>query len=429
MNKYIIVIALFCNINLFGQTNFIAFDTLDNKNYSIKLATEFKQKYKIINKNIDLETSQQNRIVKEIYIENQKSFLEDIEKNNFVNDDKINSYLQNLLTEILSSNKIDANHYKILLSTDAVVNAYNYGDGIIVINYGLFNAVENEDELVFVICHETGHQYLNHVKKEIENYAILSTSEEIVKKTSDIRRKKYQKATLATNLLNTIRYKNYKKRRQKEIEADSIGLYFYKKTLRNQENILGLFKKLEKSNIEQDSLTIADYKAFFEKGDFKLKSKYFDDDESIFQKYDYKRNANVDSLQTHPDCSTRVKLLSQKLDLKTSFAAKSKAFETFKKHSNYQNLINLLNNKEYGFCLYETLKLYKNDNQNIFLKNTIYQNLVQINKSKKNYTISRFIPDIDKTHNSKSLNTFITFINNIKTTDLELITNQFIPQK
>lgn len=425
MKKFITLFFLFNYFFVNSQTNFSALDTISSKDFRVKLSNEFKLKYQIINKNIDFVSSKQRRIVKEIYTENQKSFLEDIDKNSFISDSKINNYLQSLLSEVLIKNKIDTKDYKILLSKDAAVNAYNVGDGIIVINYGLFTVVENEDELIFVICHETGHQYLNHVKKEIENYAIQTTSEEIAKKTSEIRKQKYSKAALAHNLLNAIRYKNYKKRRQKEIEADSIGLNFYKKTMRNQKNVLGLLKKLQTSNTESDSLTVADYKLCFEKGDFKLKSKYFDTEESIFQNYDYKQNVSIDSLKTHPDCSTRIQLLTDKFDKETKIDLKKTLFFEFKKNSNLQNLINLYNNKEYGICLYESLKMFKKDSENSFLKNIICQNLLQISLSKINYTISRIVPDIDKKNNSKSLNTFITFLNNIKISDLDIIINKF----
>ena len=84
----------------------------------------------------------------------------------------------------------------------------------------------------YVIAHEIGHQYLGHVKKDIEGFAKQSTSEEMVKQTREIRRQKYGKATMANNLLKRMRYQNYDQRRKKEIEADSIGFVFYKKNIK-----------------------------------------------------------------------------------------------------------------------------------------------------------------------------------------------------
>ena len=135
-----------------------------------------------------------------------------------------------------------------------------------------------------------------------------------------------------------------------------------------------MLKKLENSNKENDSLSIEDYKLCFEKSDFKLKSKYFDSDESIFLNYDYKQKSSIDSLQTHPDCSARIQLLTKKLDKENKVNISKTIFFEFKKNSINQNLINLFNKKDYGICLYESLKIYKKNPKNSFLKNIISLN-------------------------------------------------------
>ena len=49
-------------------------------------------------------------------------------------------------------------------------------------------------------------------------------------------------------MLKTIAYQNYSKRRKKEIEADSLGLAFYQKTVRNPKAALTLLEKLDFSD-------------------------------------------------------------------------------------------------------------------------------------------------------------------------------------
>lgn len=313
-----------------------------------------------------------------------------------------------------------------LLSRNSEINAYNTGDGTIVINYGLFLATDNEDELVFIISHEIGHQFLNHIKNDIETFALLSTSEEVVKKTKEIRKQKYGRATTASDLLKNIRYQNYSERRKKEIEADSIGLVFYKKTLRNPKAAIAVLGKLDDSDKEKDSIMPADYKRIFEKGGFVVKQKYFEEEESLFKKYDKTKRINVDSLKTHPDCITRVKLLKDHLDNKfTDQYSSSNSFSEIKKNSTYQNLFNLFTAEKYGLSLYEALKLYKDDGENPILKNIIHLNFAKIYASRGNYTINRYVPAHDNLHNTASLNRFISFVNNIKMTDFEIIMNNF----
>lgn len=408
-----------------SQLNFTTIDTASS-GCKIYLNLEYKKKFENINKMKSTLNSAQKNITKEIYSEIQDNFLEKINSNNFICDDKINPYLQGLMGEVLAKNNIKQEGYKMLLSRNSEINAYNTGDGTIVVNYGLFLATDNEDELVFIISHEIGHQFLNHMKNDIEAFAQLSTSEEVVRKTKEIRRQKYGKATTASDLLKNIRYQNYSERRKKEIEADSIGLVFYKKTLRNPKAAIAVLGKLDDSDKEKDSIMPADYKRIFEKGGFVVKQKYFEEEESLFKKYDKTKRINVDSLKTHPDCITRVKLLKDHLDNKfTDQYSSSNSFSEIKKNSTYQNLFNLFTAEKYGLSLYEALKLYKDDSENPILKNIIYLNFAKIYASRGNYTINRYVPAHDNLHNTASLNRFVSFVNNIKMTDLEIIMNNF----
>lgn len=419
-----VIIILLSGLLGYGQSNFTALDT--SAVCRSNLGLEYKIKFENINKNLVATKSAQNNIIKEVYSEVQNNFLEKINSDNFICDDKINPYLQKLMDEVLTKNGIKKDEYRILLSKNSSINAYNTGDGTIVVHYGLFLALDNEDELVFVISHEMGHQFLNHVKGDIESYAKISTSAEMVAKTKEIERQKYGKATKANDLLKDITYQKYDRRRKKEIEADSLGLMFYKKTLRNPKAAIKVLEKLDAADNEQDSLTIADYKFIFEKGGFLVKQKYFAEEQSLFAKYDKDKRIDVDSLKSHPDCTTRIKLVKEHLDNANSESySTSASFSEIKKNSVYQNLMNLFYSERYGISLYEALKLYKKDEQNPILKNIIYLNLVKIYDSRINYTINRYVPSHDNINNTASLNRFVSFVNNIKTTDLEIIINNF----
>lgn len=426
MKHSLLLLFLFYFFYAEGQTSFLPLDTLSHT-CTIKLKVEYVKKFKNINNNREYETSAQKNIIKEIYGGLQEDFIEKIDSNNFICDGNINSYLNGLMNEILTSNSIDKDIYRILLSKDPQVNAYNTGDGTVVVNYGLFLAVDNEDELVFVICHEIGHQFLDHLKKDVEAYARLSTSEEMIKKTKEIKKQKYGKASMATNLLKNIRYQSYSERREKEIEADSIGLVFYRQTKRTPAAAISLLQKLDVSDTEKDSLVVEDYKKIFEKGGFVVKQRYFEQEESLFQTYTKDERFNTDSLKSHPDCSTRITLIKDYLDNKflESSTSNSTGFEEIKRNSVYQNLFNMFSAQDYGISLYEALKLYKHEPEDSVLKNIIYLNLVKIYDSRKNYTINRYVPKHDNLNNTKSLNRFISFISNIKMTDLETIINNF----
>ena len=425
-NKFLFTIFFFIiGFSSYSQTQFKPIDTTTSGSCRANLIKEYTGKFNTINKNIVSSTSAQKSIIKKIYNEIQEGFLGKINDNEFICEDHIDTYLNSLLREVLDKNEIKEN-YHILLSKDGDANAYNTGDGTIVIHFGLFLTLENEDELVFVISHEIGHQYLNHVKKELESFAKFTTSEDVITKTKEIRSKKYGKATMASDFLKNITYQNYATRRKKEFAADSIAVAFYKKTFRNPKAGVTILEKLDYSDLEKDSLTINDYKLILEKNNFKVKKSWFEREESLFKKYDAEKFVIVDSLKTHPDCLSRIKMVrkySEKyFNEKTTI---SNDFLAIKQSSVYQNLINLYDQELYGISLYESLKMYKKDIENPVLKNIIYINLSKILTSKTNYTFNRYVPKVDNKKNTESLNRFITFINALKTTDIQLIINNF----
>mgnify|MGYP000701062103 FL=1 len=284
-------------------------DTVNSVFFKTELLKFYKGKYDEFNSNLNL--TGQNKLSKTIYLEYQEEFLEKIKNDNFVADKSINDYAQKILLEILEKNKLNKKYYKILISKDSEINAYNSGDGTIVLNFGLFTVLDSEDELVFVLCHEISHQELQHVKKEVESFVNLQSSEEVVNKTKEIKKLKYNRSRAANNFLLKLNYKNYFHRRKKEIEADSLGFNFYSKTNRNLKKPITLLEKLNESNKEKDSLIVQDYKALFETETYKLKNKYFEIEKSIFNRYDYKPAYQIDSLKTHPDCLTRIKKIEK----------------------------------------------------------------------------------------------------------------------
>ncbi len=407
-----------------GQKKFLI-DTTGISSCSSHLNLEYAEKFKSFNKNLIYETTAQKGILKDVYTEIQDDFIAKIKKNNFFCSDKTLRYLDRLMTEVLTKNKIDHRTYKILLSRDPQANAYNTGDGTIVINYGLFLLLENEDELVFVISHEIAHQHLNHVGSDIAAFAKLSTSQEMIRKTREIRNQKYGKATKANDLLKNLRYQNYNQRRKKEFEADSVGLALYTKTGRSSKAAVSTLEKLADSDLETVELAVADYKALFEKDGFIIKKKYFDREESLFTTYEADKRIVEDSLKSHPDCENRIIAINKSAPQVKESATVSEAFNEIKAESDLQNLVNLFVQEEYGQSLYGSLKLLHGGRNDDDLRKIIHMNLTRIRRAKETFTINRFVDKVDNLTNTESENLFITFINNIRTADLDLIINQF----
>lgn len=425
--KYIACLLLLLgSLPLAAQLDFKPIDTSGYKACRSSLSEEYEEKFAIALKKQSFESSAQKKVIKEIYAELQDDFLGKISGNSFICEDTYLTYLRQLLDEIIDKNNLKRDTYRILLSKDSEANAYNTGDGTIVINYGLFLILENEDELVFVMAHEVGHQHLGHVRNGILSFAKISTSEEVVARTKEIRKQKYRKGDMATSLLKKVMYQSYDERRKHEVEADSIGMTFYRNTQRSPASGMQILKKLAIADEERDSLSIADYHAIFDTENFKIKDRYLEQESGLFAQYDGERKFNIDSLKTHPACKDRLQLLEKvtKNDTASKKTASAK-FDGIKKMAVYQSLYNQISLQDYGLALYEALKLYKHNKSDKVLKDVIATCLNEIRKARVAYTFNRYVPKIDEFRHSESLNTFITFLQNIKLSDLDTMINNF----
>ena len=95
-----------------------------------------------------------------------------------VTDKDAHNYLQSLLKKITDVNpELKAKEIRLLFSRDWWPNAFSMGEGTLVVNAGLMIFLDNEAELVFVICHELAHFYLDHsnraIKKNVETFKLL----------------------------------------------------------------------------------------------------------------------------------------------------------------------------------------------------------------------------------------------------------------
>ena len=91
----------------------------------------------------------------------------------YINDINNRQYLRikNIFDKLLGSQNIskDINKYnwRIYVQNSNEVNAFAALDGIIIINKGIIDFCQNDDELALVIGHEMAHMTENHIKKQV----------------------------------------------------------------------------------------------------------------------------------------------------------------------------------------------------------------------------------------------------------------------
>ena len=98
--------------------------------------------------------------ITKVYNERKNWIIDQLKDEQFIFDSQIQEYLEGILDTIATKNEYRGSNLKILVNKSAVPNASCFGDGILVINLGLFRYLDTKDQLAFVIAHELAHQVL-----------------------------------------------------------------------------------------------------------------------------------------------------------------------------------------------------------------------------------------------------------------------------
>ncbi len=363
------------------------------------------------------------------YKEKNEEFKKLIKKGIFIEDKKYKPFVEELFLKIKNANPdFDLNDIKILLAISEEDNAYNVGEGIVVLNLSLIGKFENQYQLASVITHEIAHQKLNHVINSMKNYAVKTNSKDFISRVSTIEKQKYNKNNSASLILKQFVYNRRSDSRRNEQQADSLGFVLFSKTFPNyKDEAIKTLQILKNLDEEKDSLTSQDFARFFGTPKQVFKNEWLN--KGVLENYKYQKGNlfwEVDSLRTHPDCEARV------LSLKKGFSIQNVNKKIVEK--DYQNIISesekeyvygLYFLKEYGKSLYNTLLFYKKETEvDLFYKKMILQNLIQIREARNKYTLNKFL-ETENPKFSKSYNQFLSLIWNLRKQELNEIISYY----
>ena len=403
----------------------VLLDTI-NDSYSKDLASAYLEKSKATLKSIDTIADRKIRLAfRKIYEENSTDFLKEIKDRKFVFHKEISPMITEIISEVKAKNPTaNFEDIQILLSLDESNNAYNIGENIVVINLPLVLNVADKYQLSYVICHEIAHQHMDHVFKAVKSRLVKSESKEVVDKTKQIKKTKYNQNTLATAEIKNFVYDRRKFSRINEHQADSLGFIYFKNTYPEQINksleALLILKEIDK---ESDSLVLADYQKIFQNTTVNFQDKWLQTD--ILSSYNYQKNNrmwDVDSLRTHPDIDVRIDFLKDNFKITDSEVKKftDLKYSTLKSDSKYDEIMMLYFLKEYGKSLYKTMILLKNDKENVLLKMKMYDNFSKIEAYRKKYILNRCL-ETESPNFTTSYNTYLSFVRNLTNSQLTQI--------
>lgn len=227
-------------------------------------------------------------------------------------------YLQNIVQKIIDANpELKGLELRVVFSRDWWPNAYSIGDGTIAVNAGLMIYLANEAELVFTLCHELSHYYLDHSGKSIKKYVETVNSEDFKKELKRISKQQYRVNEEVEKLSKALVFDSRKHSRDNEAASDRQAFQFMKNTGYNSKAIISTLQLLDK--IDDSSLfKPVNIEQVFNFDEYPFKKKWIQKESAIFSQIDENDSPlttkEKDSLKTHPDCSKRISLLQDSIN-------------------------------------------------------------------------------------------------------------------
>lgn len=227
---------------------------------------------------------------------------------------EVQGYLQQLINSITGANSdlgdLDA---RIVFTRDWWPNAYSMGDGSIAVNAGLFIHLNNEAELIFILCHELAHYKLDHTGKSIRKYVETINSDAYQSELKRLSKETYRVNQQLEKLSSGFLLSSRRHSRDNEAEADRQALAWMRKTGYDCNGIRSCLQLLNQID-QAESFPAPALARVFNFADYPFRTRWIQKESAIFSQMETAENAaEKDSLRTHPDCEKRITLLADSL--------------------------------------------------------------------------------------------------------------------
>jgi hypothetical protein len=402
--------------------------------YSQKVAFEYVPKNKdsvihyinaIHDKKIVKFGDNHKKLIAENIRERKKHFVEKVSDSSFIFNKKITSYLNSILKQIYQANpELDKKDFYFFVDKSQIPNASCYGNGIFTVHLGLFNFINSDDELAFIICHEMAHYYLEHNDKAFLAYIETITSKDIKKKINSVKNKQYGKRKAYSELMDELSLNFLKRSQSVEIEADSLGLLFFKKTKFNLNASISSLENIEKADnliFNQESKL----KEYFNFENYPFKQAWLAKDETLFdlaqKSDDFIKDA--DSISTHPAIPMRIKKLEALINQSgTKNAVNSTQIQEIKEIIGHISINNFIDSNRIDLAFYQCLLMY---NQQLIERkeyvSTMSKLLMKTYELKNNHTFGKYVSPVYPFSDEQYLNEIKLFLNNIELKNVKKI--------
>jgi hypothetical protein len=375
-------------------------------------------------------SSRQKKYIKEVFSKRKDFFKESIEKGSFLISSPIEQHCKNLLQLILNSNSQLDKNIQLFISKNEEPNAFNTGDGNLVINIGLLSKIENDAQLTFIICHELSHQHLNHVNKMMIKKAEKYTDEEYLRAVKKTAKEKYNVRDKIEQLVLPMIFDDRKYSRTEEFEADSLGFVFFLKTgfdAAEAINCLALLKSIDKYyDIKPLDLT-----EYFKSKQIEAKSYWFTGLHVSSLGIEIEKDSLEDSLKTHPETELRIKALENPVKSAAATGKKYFSVETdfdaFRMQTIHELIFSNLIHGNLSRTLLESFITSRDHPEDVFSQVILSLCFSRLYHLQSTHRVQTEVDLPDPKYYDDCYNTLIGFINQVKKDDALMLSGKFFP--
>ena len=271
------------------------------------------------------------------------------------------AYLDAVAGEIVRGNPVLGGHvFHCYFSRSSVPNAEYIGEGIILVNMGLFERLHNESEAAFVLCHEIAHYILHHQENSIVRYVTTINSRETQEQLRQIKNSQYQKREALEQLVKGLTFDSRRHSRDHEAQADSMGVELMRHTSYDLHGALTTLALLD--IIDQDDFdTESGLQQVFNAREYPFKKKWLNHESGLLGGHAHLKPEEMsDSLKTHPACKQRIILLAPRIGTAPGgrfFVVDSMRFAGLQERFRYEVIEYAYASEAYTQSLFLTLEL------------------------------------------------------------------------
>jgi hypothetical protein len=408
---------------------------IPTKNDSLFFSAEYKQIEDRYKKNLDAISGDYKKELKEIYKERFENIKSNFTQKRLFTNSQVENYLKQLVNEIISNNaELQALPINIFFAKTEVPNAEYIGENTIIFHTGLFHRLQNESQVVFTLCHELSHFYLNHLNSHIEKYITTINSKEFQKELKSIKRAEYNQKAKLEKLALGLTFDSRKHSRYKESEADSMAIVLMSRTkFDNTEavNLLGLLDTLDKEHFDAEKCL----RNIFNSKEYPFKNSWVEKEEGLLGGHaKIKEDEKLaDSLKTHPDCKSRIDIVKKLLEkYKQNTAQKSfinpTLFNALNEQLQLENIAYYMEKKSYSTAFYYCLRYLEKTPHNPFVITTIGNLFNEFYDAQKKHRLGS-VTSMPNPDNDASFNSVLQFIQNLNLDDFKPICYNFLKSR